>query len=448
MIADNINDTGFIEPMRFEWRVTGYFTPDLLEDHIDRLARAAQKWLKTCHWPAKEFQYGAATVEPMALCPREERKKASLDKNGRAYLAMTLQITVQLKRGRIFVPRDVSDLRETLISCLFPMSGEPIATFKGSGFRSSLPIGGFEGGNAISSTLRLCPTDELAKVLGRRIYGGIVFHHAQTQERFPAYPILAFIDRNLLEFKGGPTKSDEQRSKVPDHPVAMQAVLQELLDTYLASYHIFKKTIAAAHKEGTSRKTIKNVVTNAEIVVSSLTRLVNTIKQHVGKSAPKSTSQFCVKRWIKNFFRTESHTICLDSTSFDVDLCKRTLLTRLRPYKRTMLSIIGAARLLDPSTREEFKKVINSTANTPDKAELLRLYERIWHGLPNFTREQVLASMDSFMRMIEDEHYRLAEQLDLLNMELGRAFGPAIPTDMGWDDLKEKALDSHFPCYI
>ena len=84
------NDTGLHEPVRFKWRVTGYFTPDLLDHHVDRLARATQKRLKTCHWPAKEFQYGAVTVEPMALCSREERKKASLDKHGRAYLAMTV----------------------------------------------------------------------------------------------------------------------------------------------------------------------------------------------------------------------------------------------------------------------------------------------------------------------------------------------------------------------
>ena len=88
MIAEKKSVT--TEPVRFEWSVIGYFKPDLLEDHVHRMAQGTFKWLKICQWPPKELQYGHLTVEPMAPCSREERKKAALDKNGRAYLAMTV----------------------------------------------------------------------------------------------------------------------------------------------------------------------------------------------------------------------------------------------------------------------------------------------------------------------------------------------------------------------
>lgn len=70
---------------------------------------------------------------------------------------------------------------------------------------------------------------------------------------------------------------------------------------------------------------IKNVVTNAEIMLSSLNRLVNNIERHVGKPVPGSKSRFFLKRWIKNYFRTaESPTVCLDTDieGFDVDRSK------------------------------------------------------------------------------------------------------------------------------
>ena len=87
MIVDEDSPAKY-EPVSFEWRVTGYFTPDLLDDHIYKLAQGTRRLLKTCHWPAKELQYGDPTVDAMPLCSRAERNKGLVDHRGRCYLAM------------------------------------------------------------------------------------------------------------------------------------------------------------------------------------------------------------------------------------------------------------------------------------------------------------------------------------------------------------------------
>lgn len=99
-----INSAGLHEPVNFRWRVTGYYTPDLLEDHLERLTKSTEKYLEACPWPAKELEYGSLRVKSMPLCSREERNKAPLDKNGRAYFDMTVHESsvscVSLSLGR------------------------------------------------------------------------------------------------------------------------------------------------------------------------------------------------------------------------------------------------------------------------------------------------------------------------------------------------------------
>ncbi|KAK3343101.1 hypothetical protein B0H65DRAFT_428862 [Neurospora tetraspora] len=436
-----INSAGFHGPVSFRWRVTGYFTPGLLDGHLEKLTRATQKWLNTCHWPAKELEYGSTRVESMPLCSREERNKAPLDKNGRAYFAMTVQITVHLNRGSTFIPQNVVDLQESLFDCLFPQFGDNHAIM-GSGFRYHLPIGGVEGANQIFSSLERCFTDELPKALvGAFMKTGIAAHN-QIPERFPASAIIAFVEEVVLKYKHGSTESAEKLSNVPNRPDAVQTIVHDLLDTYLTSFEAFKHTVAAAHNEGTVPKTIKNVVTNAEIMLSSLHRLVINIEHHVGKTVPGSNSRFFLKRWINNYFRSaEPPTICLDTdiTGFDVDRCKRTLRTKLCRYEAASVPIIGAVRLLDPDLRKEFKQVVDSTANTPDKVDLLRLYGGVWQGMPNFTREQLLETIDSYMQPFEDIHRKLVDHLNVINNEIGRSID-LTSRDLWWHstDVKEK----------
>lgn len=106
--------------------------------------------------------------------------------------------------------------------------------------------------------------------------------------------------------------------------------------------------------------------------------------------------------------------------------------------------MIGAVRLLNLETQEKFRNVINSAANTPDKADLLRTYQYIWTGLPNFTSENLSKTIDSFTTQCEESYRGLMEQLNLLGIQLGRASGPANPADIWWDDIKEKCLDSDY----
>ncbi|KAJ4401752.1 hypothetical protein N0V85_005450 [Neurospora sp. IMI 360204] len=381
----------------------------------------------------------------MPLCSCDERNKAPLDKNGRAYFAMTVcgshvsVITVHLNRGCTFIPQNVVDLQESLFDCLFPQFGENNHAIKGSGFRYHLPIGSVEGANQIFSSIEACFTDELIKALGGAFVRVAIVAHKQIPERFPASAIIAFIYGVLVKYKDGSTESAEKLSNVPNRPDAVQTVVHDLLDTYLTSFEAFKHTVAAAHNEGTAPKTIKNVVTNAEIMLSSLQRLVKNIERHVDKTVPGSKSRFFLKRWIKNYFRsTESPIICLDTdiTGFDVDRCKHTLRTKLRRYKAASAPIIGAVRLLDPNIRKQFTQLVDSTANTPDKVDLLRLYGGV---ISNFTREQLLEAIDFYMQSLEDTHRKLVDHLKVINNEIGRSIDLSS-RDLWWHstDVKEK----------
>ncbi|EGO54723.1 hypothetical protein NEUTE1DRAFT_49946 [Neurospora tetrasperma FGSC 2508] len=399
-----INSAGLHEPVNFRWRVTGYYTPDLLESHLERLTKATEKYLKDCPWPAKELEYGSLRVKSMPLCSREERNKAPLDKNGRAYFDMTVhESSVSFK---------LVELHESLYDCLFPRRGEKYPVTKGSGFRCQLPIGGFEGPNHIFSINELWLT----------------------------------LAQNLLRLKAVSTESAEELSHVRNGPNAVQTIVHHLLDTYLTLWKTFKHTLAAAKDEDASPKMIKNVVTNAEIMLSSLNRLVNNIERHVGKPVPGCKSRFFLKRWIKNYFRTaESPTVCLDTdiTGLDVDRSKCMLHRKLRRYEAALCNMIATVRLLDPSTCKKFEQVVDSTANTPDKADFLHMYAGTRKGMPNLTRGRLLDDIKGFMEGVEDTHRKLVDHLEVIEQEIGWSIDPN--SRVSWfhsAELKEKCYDS------
>ncbi|EAA29560.2 hypothetical protein GE21DRAFT_9394 [Neurospora crassa] len=448
------NSAGLHEPVTFRWRVTGYYTPDLLESHLERLTKSTEKYLKDCPWPAKELEYGHLRVKSMPLCSREERNKAPLDKNGRAYFDMTVhessvsfvQITVQLNPGRIFIPQNLVELHETLYDCLFPRRGEKYPVTKGSGFCSKLPIGGFEESNHIFSLVSLCWTDALSTALkGVFIRRGIITH-TRAPEHFPASAIVVFMENNLLRLKAGSTESAEELSHECNGPIAVQTVVHDLLNTYLTSWEAFKHTLAATKYEDIAPKMIKNIVTNAEIMLSCLNRLINNIERHVGKPVPGSKSRFFLKRWIKDCFRTaEPPTVCLDTdiTGFDVDRSKCMLHRKLRRYKAALCNMIATVRLLDPNTCKRFEQVVDSTANTPDKADFLHMYAGTRKGMPNLTRGCLLDDIKRFMEEVEDTHRKLVDDLEVIKQEIGRSiYLNSRGSSFHSAELKEKCYDS------
>lgn len=117
--------------------------------------------------------------------------------------------------------------------------------------------------------MRLCWTDALSTALkGVFIRRGIITH-TRVPEHFPASAIVVFMEnvrtshqdqlqnelwltlaQNLLKLKAGSTESAEELSHERNGPIAVQAVVHDLLNTYLTSWEAFKNTLAATKYEG------------------------------------------------------------------------------------------------------------------------------------------------------------------------------------------------------
>lgn len=105
--------------------------------------------------------------------------------------------------------------------------------------------------------------------------------------------------------------------------------------------------------------------------------------------------------------------------------------------------MIAAVRLLDPSTCKRFELVVDSTANTPDKADFLHMYAGTRKGMLNLTRGYLLDDIKRFMEGVEDTHRKLVDHLEVIQQEIGWSIDPN-----SWDswfhsaELKEKCYDS------
>lgn len=85
--------------------------------------------------------------------------------------------------------------------------------------------------------------------------------------------------------------------------------------------------------------------------------------------------------------------------------------------------------------------MIDATANTPDKADLLRFYSGVWDGLPKLTTSNLLLSLDRSMKRIENSHGVLVEELQIVDSELVKSFGggSVTSTEVWVDGVNEKA---------
>lgn len=116
---------------------------------------------------------------------------------------------------------------------------------------------------------------------------------------------------------------------------------------------------------------------------------------------------------------------------------------KLRRYEAALCNMIATVRLLDPSTCKKFEQVVDSTANTPDKADFLHMYAGTRKGMPNLTRGRLLDDIKGFMEGVEDTHRKLVDHLEVIEQTIGRSIN--LDSRGSWfhsAELKEKCYDS------
>ena len=116
---------------------------------------------------------------------------------------------------------------------------------------------------------------------------------------------------------------------------------------------------------------------------------------------------------------------------------------KLRRYKAALCNMIATVRLLDPNTCKRFEQVVDSTANTPDKADFLHMYAGTRKGMPNLTRGCLLDDIKRFMEEVEDTHRKLVDDLEVIKQEIGRSiYLNSRGSSFHSAELKEKCYDS------
>ncbi|KAK3401568.1 hypothetical protein B0T20DRAFT_466588 [Sordaria brevicollis] len=409
---ESLANDGFHEPLQFDWRVTGYFRSSHIGLYNQQIAKGTYKYLRRNNWPPKDLQYELSNVEPLSEYSREQLDQLSLI-NGPIFCALQVRITLVLQNGGVFVPQNMVDLSESLVNCMFVKK-----SVRGN-FNDSLPIDGEYAVTHCFSEVYAHVTDALGKAMPKELLHGAGRTHTRCSHLYPAFAILNHLSK-LAEFKRSTQAHPlavKQADKSTD-PEDVRSSMAQLREDYVKYYEDSQQTIAVACNEDIecTPKAIRNAVTNIGLMEGSLRGLISVIESHLGKSAPRSRSRFFVKRWIMDkLSATDPPTICLDTSDFDVVQCKRKLRNSLTRYQRAMRALVTSIRLLDPAAGAAFNKVVDSTANTPDKAEYLQLY-----GFDG-TREQAQRSIQVHLKTTGILHGMILEQLDLLNDEIARA---------------------------